>query len=291
MLFRRFYIIEEREIIPFEIKCFVISHSHRLNKEAFSPLMGGTAHFVLSDVRENSFMLTDINKSIKCREVKHFIEMSHVDISAFIMALNIATLGYFTWDWYGLSVPRYKLTVPNGKKGATIFPLQMISRKEDFPENIEDITEKDVLNTCKIYGALAKEEKNSKIREEYIKGILHLSLTFFDIDFCREAFYNFYRCFENIVTIKVLKVRKLNKETKDFEDAIKKIGLGEKFVEFFNKSLYIIRSNQVMHAQKKQVNINIDDVVAIKMYIDVLLHKVYEPIIKKALENFRAQRE
>jgi len=43
--------------------------------------------------------------------------------------------------------------------------------------------------------------------------------------------------------------------------------------------------------KKKQVNINIDDVVAIKMYIDVLLHKVYEPIIKKTLENFRAQRE
>ena len=98
MPFRRFYIIEEREIIPFEIKCFVISHSHRLNKEAFSPLMKGTTHFVVSDVRENSFLLTDINKSVKCREVEHFIDMSHLDISAFIKAINIATLEYITGD-------------------------------------------------------------------------------------------------------------------------------------------------------------------------------------------------
>jgi len=93
---------------------------------------------------------------------------------------------------------------------------------------------------------------------------LHLSLTFFNIDFYKEAFYNFYWCFENIVTNKVLQVEKLDKEVKDIEKEINKVGLKNIFTKQFIKSSYLIRSNQVMHAQKKQVNITLDDVYAIK---------------------------
>lgn len=242
--------------------------------------------FIVSDVKEKSFLLTATNKSSNCTDIEHFNVLSHVSISAFIIALNIASLGYFTWGWYGFSVPRYEVYDPISEKKRLIFPLQMKYRKEYFEGSIKEITEKEIRNACKYYGVLAKEEKISIIREEYIKGILHLSLTFFDIDFCKEAFFNFYRCFENIVTNKVLQVKKLDKELKNFEKAINKVGLGKILAKQF-KSSYLIRSNQVMHAQKKQINITIDDVYAIKICLDALLFKVFTPILDEALKRYR----
>lgn len=248
--------------------------------------MSGNGPFIVSDVKEKSFLLTVTNKSSNCTDIEHFNALSHVSISAFIIALNIASLGYFTWDWYGFSVPRYEVYNPISEKKRLIFPLQMKYRKEYFEGSIKEITEKEIRNACKYFGVLAKEEKISIIREEYIKGILHLSLTFFDIDFCKEAFFNFYRCFENIVTNKVLQVKKLDKELKNFEKAINKVGLGKIFAKQF-KSSYLIRSNQVMHAQKKQINITIDDVYAIKICLDALLFKVFTPILDEALKRYR----
>ena len=202
------------------------------------------------------------------------------------MALNIACLGYFTWDWYGFLVPRYEVYNPIREKKGLIFPLQMKYRKEYFEGSIKEITEKEIRRACKYFGVLIKDEKISKIREEYIKGILHLSLRFSDIDFYKEAFYNFYRCFENIVTNKVLQVKKLNKEVKNIEKAINKVGLGKILTKQF-KSIYVIRSNQVMHAQKRQVNITLDDVYAIKTYLDALLFKVFTPILDEVLKRYR----
>lgn len=230
--------------------------------------------FVVSDVKERSFLLTVKNKSSICNDLKHFIDFSHVSISTFIMALNIACLGYFTWDWFGFLVPRYEVYNPITQKKITILPLWMEHRKEYFTGNITEITEKEIRNTCKYFWVLVKDKKISTIREEYIKGILHLSLRFSNIDFCKEAFYNFYRCFENIVTNKVLQVKKLDKEVKNIEKAINKVGLGKILTKQF-KSIYVIRSNQVMHAQKKQVNISLDDVYAIKICLDALLFKVF----------------
>jgi len=287
-MMRGFNIFREKKIIPFKSKCIIVSHSHRLNKEAFSLLMSWNGPFIVSDVKEKSFLLTITNKSSNCTDIKHFDALSYVSISAFIIALNIASLGYFTWDWYGFSVPRYEVYNPIKEEKRLIFPLQMKYRKEYFEGSIKEITEKEIRNACKYYGVLAKdkEEKISIIREEYIKGILHLSLTFFNIDFCKEAFFNFYRCFENIVTNKVLQVKKLDKEVKNIEKAINKVGLGKILTKQF-KSIYVIRSNQVMHAQKKQVNITLDDVYAIKTYLDALLFKVFTPILDEALKRYR----
>jgi len=289
-MMRGFNIFKEKKIIPFKSKCIIVSHSHRLNKEAFSLLMTGNSPFIVSDVKEKSFLLTVTNKPSNCTDIKHFIALSHFSISAFIMALNIACLGYFTWDWYGFSVPRYEVYNPLEEKKILTFPLQMEHRKEYFEGSIKEITEKEIRNACKYYGVLAKEEIISTIREEYIKGILHLSLTFFNIDFYKEAFYNFYRCFENTVTNKVLQVKKLDKEVKDIEKAINKVGLGEILSKQF-KSSYFIRSNQVMHAQKKQVSITIDDAYAIKICLDALLFKVFTPILDKTLKGYRGLKE
>jgi len=285
-MMRGFNIFREKKIIPFKSKCIIISHSHRLNKEAFSLLMSGNSPLIVSDVKEKSFLLTVTNEPSNCTNIKHFVSLSHFCISTFIMALNIASLGYFTWDWYGFSVPRYEVYNPLEEKKILTFPLQMEYRKEYFKGRIKEITEKEIRNACKYYGVLAKdkEEKISIIREEYIKGILHLSLTFCNIDFCKEAFFNFYRCFENIVTNKVLQVKKLDKEVKNIEKAINKVGLGKILTKQF-KSIYVIRSNQVMHAQKKQVNITLDDVYAIKICLDALLFKVFTPILEKALKG------
>jgi hypothetical protein len=285
-MMRGFNIFREKKIIPFKSKCIIISHSHRLNKEAFSLLMSGNSPLIVSDVKEKSFLLTVTNELSNCTNIKHFVSLSHFCISTFIMALNIASLGYFTWHRYGFSVPRYEVYNPIRQKRILIFPLQMENRKECFLGSIKEITEKEIRNAIKYYGVLAEEEKISKIREEYIKGILHLSLTFFDIDFCKEAFYNFYRCFENVITNNVLQVKKLGKEVKEIEKAINKVGLGKILTKHF-KSSYLIRSNQVMHAQKKQVNITLDDVYTIKICLDALLFKVFTPILEKTLKKYK----
>jgi len=226
--------------------------------------MSENAPFIVSDIQERSFLITITNKSSSCNDIAHFVAFSGVCISTFIMALNIASLGYFTWDWFGFSMRTYEVYDPIKKSNIFPFLLKMEGRKEYFEGSIKEISENEIRNTLKYYGVLAKEKTISTIREEYIKGILHLSLTFFNIDFYKEAFYNFYWCFENIVTNKVLQVEKLDKEVKNIEKAINKVGLKNIFTKQFIKSSYLIRSNQVMHAQKKQVNITLDDVYAIK---------------------------
>jgi hypothetical protein len=283
----RFNIIKTEEVTPFKSKCFVISHSHRLNKEAFSLLMSENAPFIVSDIKERSFLITITNKLSNCNDIEHFVAFSSVCISTFIMALNIESSGYFTWDWFGFSMRTYEVYDPIRRINIFPFLLKMEERNKYFEGNIKEISENEIRNTLKYYGVLTKDKTISTIREEYIKGILHLSLTFFNIDFYKEAFYNFYRCFENIVTNKVLQVEKLDKEVKNIEKAINKVGLEKIFTKQFIKSLYSKRSNQVMHAQKKQVNITLDDVYEIKICLEALLLKVFDPILEKALRDYR----
>lgn len=284
--------ILKKNIIPFKSKCIIVSHSHILNKEAFSFLMRGNRPLIVSDVKEKSFLLTVTNKSSNCIDINHFIALSHFNILTFITALNIACLGYFTWDWFGFSMPRYEVANPITEKKILAFPLQMEYRKEDFKGSIKEITEKEIRNALLYFGVLTKdkEEKISIIREEYVKGLLHLSLAFFNMDFYREAFFNFYRCFENIVTNKVLQVKKLDVELKNIENAINKVGLG-KILARHLKPIYKTRSNQVMHAQKDQINVTMDDAFMIKTSLDALLFKVFSPILEKALKRYRELKE
>ncbi|PIY32790.1 MAG: hypothetical protein COZ07_04480, partial [Candidatus Infernicultor aquiphilus] len=85
---------------------------------------------------------------------------SGVCISTFIMALNIASLGYFTWDWFGFSMRTYEVYDPIKKSNIFPFLLKMEGRKEYFEGSIKEISENEIRNTLKYYGVLAKEKNN-----------------------------------------------------------------------------------------------------------------------------------
>ena len=275
---------KKNTIIPFKITCSVRSYSHRLNNEAFSFLMSGDKNIFVTEVKEKSFLLSCVNERADYKTVEHFALIAHFCFSNFIMALNIATLGRFTWDLGISALPMYKLVGPQNEEDTKTILLQMVKKKDN---DIIDITKNEIQNTALLYGALAKE-KESNVRKEYLKGILHLSLDFFDIDFHREAFGNFYRSFENFTTERILKVRKLTNELKQMQKVIIDFGLGNNVAEEFH-CLYQLRSNQIMHAQKKQVEIKMDDVLNIKAILDFILHKVYQPIWEKGIKNLRAK--
>lgn len=270
-------------IIPFKITCSVRSHSHRLNNEAFSLLMSGRTNLFVSEVEERSFSLSCVNETTVCKTLQHFALAAHLCFSAFIMALNITSLGRFTWNWTTLAPPLYKFIDPEHEDNTTTISLEILKKKEN---DIGNITANEVRNASLLYGALAKE-KESNIRKEYIKGILHLGLDFLDINFNREAFGNFYRSFEYLATARILKVRKLSDELKELQKVITRFGLKDEIVEEF-RSLYQLRSNQIMHAQKKQIEVKIDDVLKMKTILDVVLYKVYQPVWEKGINDLRA---
>ena len=268
--------------------CSVQSYSHKLNKEAFSLLTTGKSNIFASDINEESFLLSFVNTMEDCKTIDHFATIGHLCLSYFIMALNIATLGHFTWEWNKFAPPLYKIVNPQHEGINAIIGLQLKGKGKENVENI--ITEKEIRNAFLLFIALGKEGE-SNVRKEYLKGILHLSLDFYDIDFHREAFGNFYRSFESFATERVLKVRKLQNELKELQKVIINFSKGNTELAEAFRDLYKLRSGQIMHAQKKQFEIKKDDVLKMKVILDLILHKVYQPVWEKVMKDFKIQRE
>ncbi|KAF0144971.1 MAG: hypothetical protein FD156_1298 [Nitrospirae bacterium] len=227
--------------------------------------------FIVSDLNGNSFRINCQYKPSLHKDFDRFVVSTHLMFGIFIMSLNIATVGYFTWD-LNLS-PKYKVT--NAEDGK---PLGMLSlhKNAHYPSEVVDITDANIRKAILILGVLTRQSE-SIVVQEYLRGILHISLNFTFIDFSREAFGNFYRSFENVATEKILKVTKLNNELKELQQALRIIGLKEDIIKEF-KLLYRLRSAQIMHAQKKQIKIELDDVFKMKVILDCVLHHIYKPI-------------
>jgi hypothetical protein len=272
----------EKEITPFIITCSIQSFSHNLNKKAFQSLMTDETDITVSKVKKRSFLLHCVNRSSGCKTIEKFSVIAHISFSNFLMALNIATLGHFTWNWGASPSLFYQCFDPGKAKGRSIISLQRMRREES---DIRDISETQVNNAKLLFIALSFE-RESNVRKEYIKGILHLSLDLFDIDFNREAFVNFYRSFESLATKRILNVDKLKNELKELQRAIGKYDTKGKIAEEF-AYLYRLRSTQIMHSQKKQLNIKLEDVLKMKVVLDFILHKIYQPEWEKVMRNLR----
>jgi flagellin-specific chaperone FliS len=246
--------------------------------------MSGKINIFVKEVKEKSFLLGCINESKRCKTIEEFAPIAHLCFSNFIMALNIATLGNFIWNPAGYPFPLYRFIDPQNRERKINMALRMVKQKE---KDIRDITKAEIRNTALLYGALCKED-DLNVRKEYIKGILHLSSDFFDIDFYKEAFGNFYRSFERFSTERILKVKKLTNELKDLQKVIKDLGFGDNIADEFHH-LYELRCNQIMHAQKKQFEMKIDDALKMKTILDAILHKVYKPVWEKGMKNCRTE--
>lgn len=261
----------------FSLSCVIHSHSHFLEDKAFAVLMREEAATQVTKVTKAQIEATIKATKENFRTIEDFFPTAHLIASNFIMSLNIASLGHFTWVAGNQLYPTYDVDPIDKSKRI------VLSAEPTFPSEERYLTESEVRQAAIIYGSILREI-DQNIRQEYVKGILHLGLSFGDINFNKEAFGNFYRSFEYFVTRKILQVKKLKNEEKELTKAIKSAGLSKEVVEEFN-GLYRIRSEQVMHAQRPQVEITQDDVLKMKVFTDFLLHRHYTAIANKWLED------
>jgi len=209
-----------------------------------------------------------------------FFAKCHDIISHFLLAINIATLGHFTWDFQFVSPTPYLLVDERNKNSHFIFGQ---FGKYQNKEKQLDITKGLIWRTLQVFLAIASENERS-LKKEYIKGLYNLHHSFFDIEFLNEAFSNFYKAFEFFCTTRLLKVKKLTNEKKQLRQVLSDFGFEEEVLTDFDK-IYQIRCNQVMHAQKNLESIDQEAVIRIKIFLDSIMHNFYKPVWERLLKR------
>ena len=91
----------------FSLSCVIQSHSHYFDEKAFSVLMN---NMMLTQVIKIS--KTQIELAIKSEKsnfctIEEFYPKAHLIASCFVIALNIASLGHFTWASGNQLYPTY----------------------------------------------------------------------------------------------------------------------------------------------------------------------------------------
>jgi len=209
-----------------------------------------------------------------------FFGKAHDIFGHFIMALNIASLGHFTWDFQLVPPVPYVSDTLKDNKSQFIFGDKVKITKEDevlkFDKNF-------AWSTLQLFMILAKEE-DTVVKDEYLKGIYNTHHRFFNIDFTNEAFVNFYKAFEYFCTNRILGLKKLTNEKKQLRGVLKDFGFKEEILEDFDK-IYVARSSQVMHAQRSIEACDKELLVRLKIFLDSLMHKHYKPLWEKVLND------
>lgn len=245
------------------------SHSHILNAAAFKVLASEESLTRIVSVSEETLKVEVIMTEEMKETNTDYFGYAFVVSASFLVALNIAALGYFSWAIGNRMFWHCEHVGPSGE------PEQVFLNSKDvtFPTEKRLLTEDEVRNSLIILGSLLRDTDH-EFRREYLKGIVHLSSGFGDLMFGRETFANFYRAFEYFVTSRVLMKKKLTNEMKDLAEGIRRMGLPAEFGDEF-AGLYKIRSEQVMHAQKEPKDMDMDNVLKMKIFTDYALHKYY----------------
>jgi hypothetical protein len=261
------------------IRTSIVSHHHRMSEDAFDLFMRPDSLLQVSNVKERSFLLS-CYRGEEDDKSDLFYAKSHEVISYFLIAINVATLGHFTWDFRFVSAPPYMFIDSHRGKGQFLFaePARYV-----FSEPLLEITKSLVWRTLQLLLALGNE-RDQQLKTEYVKGLYNFHNGFFDIDFLNEAFGNFYRAFEFFCTSKMLKTKRLKNEKKQLRGVLRDFGFQETVLEDFDK-VYMIRCTQAMHAQRGLEAIDKDAVVKIKIFLDSIMHKYYQPIWEGILKK------
>lgn len=261
------------------IQTKIVSHHHTLDKDSFEYFMTGKTLIEVSDVEERSFLIS-CYKTPEDTNPEAFYSKCHDIFSYFIIAINVATLGHFTWDFNFISPTPYKLVDEPKKTSHLLYPKEA----KYFNDEISLKIEKNLIwRTLQLLLALGTERDKS-FKKEYIKGLYNLHHSFFDIQFLNESFSNFYKAFEYFCTKKMLKLDKLTNEKKQLRKVLSDFGFEEDILKDFDK-LYIIRCNEAMHAQKDLASIDKEALIRIKIFLDSIMHKYYEPVWEKILKK------
>jgi hypothetical protein len=258
------------------IRCHAVSLSHTLQADCFHLFDVGPTMIRLDRESERAFTVTIDANAFAEAGSEHLEYHAHISASCMLVALNIATMGYFTWRQHPSLHPIYEVLPDDGS------PPNFISlsatQPAEFPIDRE-LTAADVERAVIIYRPIVNDAALAA-RTEYIKGLLHLGASHLDVNFYREAFGNYYRCMENCVTQKILNVRGLSNEVADIRRALESIGADETLQDAF-RQVYALRSSQVAHAQRLQEELTFDNVLAAKAFADLVMYKTYRKIAEE----------
>ncbi len=250
------------------------SHHHDLNAGAFEIFGRTDSSLQISDVRSDEFLIA-VN-SIEGEPETTFFARANEIVSYYLVSLNAATLGHFCWDFKFISPVVYSHSQGDRMKTGKEFFQAPSAYK--FDEEKLPITPELIWRSLKIMIALG-QEKNSPLVGEYIKGLYNLHQTFLGLNFVNEAFANFYKALEYFCTVYYLKKKSLENEKKEIKGVLRDFGFREEIVGTFDP-IYVARCNEIMHAQRGLKSVDIDYVIRLKILLDSLLHKYYEPIFK-----------
>lgn len=252
------------------------SKSHKIENESFALFERLGSNFKVEIINNNMFhLIWDVSEDSEIFTENHDHHCSIV-FSAMLAAINIASLGLFSWQDGTDIGPIY---VRAGSTGEPSNIITLSANHQQEYEKLRELTEKDIHDALILFGALCPEKEHI-IVVEYLKGIMHLCMSYYDIDFHREAFGNFYRVIEHVVTNRVLCKQKLKNELLELQQVFRGMGADEELVSEFKK-VYEKRSSQIMHAQIQPESVSFDEALIAKTFCDFLLNKYYRNIAER----------
>lgn len=245
------------------------SHHHELNVRSFEIFCRGDSLLQISDIRSDEFLIT--LESNKGETDNVFFSRANEIVAYYLVALNAATLGHFAWDFEFISPIHYSMSHGARRDNHVLFQTPSTYK---FDEPKLPITPELVWRSMKIMLALG-QERNSPLVAEYTKGLYNLHQTFLNLNFINEAFANFYKALEYFCTAYYLKKESLGNEKKEIKAVLRDFGFEKEIVDSFDP-IYVVRCNEIMHAQRGLKAVDVDHVVRLKIFLDSLLHKHYE---------------
>ena len=257
------------------------SFSHELSQDTLNlfNLPGSGIH--AECVSPSTCKITFNNTILQGLEKHKQTDSAYIIAQIMLVTMNIVTQGFFTW------VKRFSLDpiVHENRAGEESRDISLSVSRDLQIGPVRKLGCEDVRLMFIIFGSIARDLDTS-IRNDYMKGVLLLSQSHYDINFHKEAFFNFYRCIEGVVTRKYLTTKKLNNELKEISGVLQSIGCDEFLLRRF-KEIYILRGNDVAHSQKTQKDISFDEAFSAKVFADILLFGFY----KKFAEENRPSRQ
>lgn len=255
------------------LTCIVKSHVHELPENIFSKLDQISTYIVISriDNTQLKIEITDVMEPDLSDD--ELTTKAHKIFNLYIVALNVCSVGLFMPTEDNFLSPKY--TYLNSDSGVTKGGIisHEIHKAEIFGRTL---TEQELIESLLFYGALAKEE-NDELISEYLRGVIHLSLNYPGAHFEKDAFANYFRVFEHLVTTRVLGLTKLKNEFKEYTKALHSFGISQALIDEF-KELYKLRSRQAMHAYLSPAAIDRETTMKMKLFCDITVQNVYRPI-------------
>jgi AbiV family abortive infection protein len=198
-----------------------------------------------------------------------------------VIALNIATFGYFWWPPPAWPFRFTKLYDLKNKRDVGI----QVKRSKD--ERMEDrkLTKDDMYRTMLVFGAIAK--LNERYFELYIKATTLMGSDTFENNFYTEAFSNYFLLIERFIEVEILKKPGGKLSVKTMQVELKKLFIDDKIVEEF-KNLYIVRGRDAMHSRGKEKTLTFEEAGKCKAICDLMLFKYCESKFKLLIKGVQA---